>query len=115
MRILLLLASVACLISGCILWLIGFHPAGTALAISSGVLVLVFSVVQPPEKEDNPTPLETSLDWALVAVGLGAFAITKDVFFLISIAVVITTSPGIKRIFIRRASEESPHSSKYSQ
>ena len=115
MRILLLLASVACLISGCVLWFIGFQTAGTALAISSGVLVLIFSVVQPPEEESNPTQLETVLDWSLVAIGLGAFVITKDMFFLVSIAVVVTTSPGIKNMINQRTVKKEIQSTKHPQ
>lgn len=115
MRILLLLISATCLIFGCVLWLIGFQTAGTALAISSGVLVLIFSVVQPPQEESNPTQLETVLDWGLVAIGLGAFAITKDMFFLVSIAVVITTSPGIKKMINQRTAKKETQSTKHPQ
>lgn len=97
MRILSTLAALACLVSGCVLWLLGFQGIGVALAISSAVVFLALSVLKSPEAEEEPTALETGLDWGLVIAGLGAFAVTRDSFFLISAGLVAVTSPGIIR------------------
>lgn len=81
MRILATLAALACLVSGCALWLLGFQGVGVALAVSSAVAVLALSVVKSPGVEEEPTALETGLDWGLLVTGLGAFAVTRDSFF----------------------------------
>lgn len=95
MRILSALASLVCLVSGCVLWLVGFQTAGAALAVSSAVLILVFSVVRPSSEGTNPDKLERRLDWGLVVAGLVGYAVTRDLFFLVSVGVFVVTSPGI--------------------
>lgn len=95
MRILLVLVALVCLVSGCVLWLIGFQAAGVALTISSTALALFLSFARQSEEEGHHDKLQTKLDWGLVATGLIAFALTWDTFFLGSAVLIAITSDGI--------------------
>lgn len=108
MRILPTLAALACLITGCVLWLLGLQSVGVALAVSSAVLILAFSVVQSPKTEESPSSLEAGLDWALVVAGLAAFALTRDSFFLVSAGVIAMTSPAIVKWVKERLKSRNP-------